>query len=124
MFSKSQRKCMVVSITEEVKKHIRECIQCKIYENQKVETLEMIPLMKGSWEMVGSDIFKLKGKKYILIVDYYSKYIKVSILDKGETSKTIIDKINILKTWNTGQFDFRQRKTVRIGRVQEICREI
>ena len=53
----------------------------------------MIPLPKGPWEMVGSDIFQLKGKKYILIVDYYSKYIEVSILDKGETSKTIIEKI-------------------------------
>ena len=80
-------------ITEEVKKHIIECIQCKIYENQKVETLEMIPLPKGPLKMVGSDIFQLKGKKYILIVDYYSKYIEVSILDKGETSKTIIEKI-------------------------------
>ena len=26
-------------------------------------------------------------------MDYYSKYIEVSILDKGETSKTIIEKI-------------------------------
>ena len=80
-------------IKEEVKKHIRECIQCNIYEYQKVETLEMIPLPKGHWEMVGSDICQLKRKKYILIVDYYSKYIEVSILDKGETSKTIIEKI-------------------------------
>ena len=79
-------------ITEEIKKTYK-CIQCNIYENQKVETLEMISLPKGPWEMVGSDIFQLKGKKYILIVDYYSKYIEVSILEKGETSKTIIEKI-------------------------------
>ena len=49
-------------ITEEVKKDIKECILFKIYDIQKVETLEMIPLQKGPWEMVGSDIFHLKGK--------------------------------------------------------------
>ena len=76
--------------------HIRECIQCKIYEIQKVETLEIIPLPKGPWEMVGSEMFQLKGKMYILIVDNYSLYIEVSILDKGETSKTIIEKIKTI----------------------------
>ena len=53
--ARSKQSVWCYGITEEVKKHIKECIQCKIY--QKVETLEMIPLPKGPWEMVGSDIF-------------------------------------------------------------------
>ena len=34
------------------------------------------------------------------------------------------DKINVLKIWNTGQVDFRQRKKIRIVRIHEMCREI
>ena len=80
-------------ITEYIKKYIGSCIQCKIYENQKVETLEIIQLPKGPWETVGSDIFLLKGIKYILVVDYYSKYIEIAILDKGKNARRIIEKL-------------------------------
>ena len=80
-------------ITEDINKYISSCIQCQIYENQEVETLEMIPLPKGPWETVGSDILLLKGIKYILVVDYYSKYIEIEILDKGENARRIIEKL-------------------------------
>ena len=53
----------------------------------------MLPLPKGPWETVGSDIFVLKGIKYILVVDYYSKYIEIAILDKGENARRIIEKL-------------------------------
>ena len=49
----------------------------------------MIPLPKGPWETVGSNTFF----KYIQVVDYYSKYIEIAILDKGENMRRIIEKL-------------------------------
>ena len=80
-------------ITEDIKAHAGLCIQCMIYENKKIETLEMIPIPKGPWEMLGTDIFQLSGKKYLLVVDYYSKYIELALLEKGENSGRIIEKL-------------------------------
>ena len=80
-------------ITEDIKAHVGSCIQCMIYENKKIETLEMIPIPKGPWEMLGTDIFQLSGKKYLLVVDYYSKYIELAFLEKGENSGRIIEKL-------------------------------
>ena len=66
--------------TEDIKAHVESCIECMIYENKKIETLEMIPIPKGPWEMLGTDIFQLSGKKYLLVVYYYSKYIELALL--------------------------------------------
>ena len=32
------------------------------------------------WMKIGLDLFTLKNKKYMLIVDYYSKYIEICML--------------------------------------------
>ena len=84
---------ITIGITEDIKAHVGSCIQCIIYENKKIKTLEMIPIPKGPWEMLGTDIFQLSGKKYLLVVDYYSKYIELALLEKGENSGRIIEKL-------------------------------
>ena len=39
--------------------------------------------------MVGSDLFDLKNKKYLLIVDYYSRYLDVDELSQTTSSSVI-----------------------------------
>lgn len=41
------------------------------------------------WQKLGSDLFEHKGKTYLLIVDYYSKYIETSLL-RDKTAGTVI----------------------------------
>ena len=45
---------------------------------------------KTSWQRVASDLFVLKGKSYLLVVDYFSRYPEVVKL-KATTSGSIID---------------------------------
>ena len=37
-------------------------IQCNIYE-KKIETIKMNPIPKKPWDMLGTDIFQIKGYK-------------------------------------------------------------
>ena len=43
--------------------------------------------------MLGTHIFQIKGNKYVLIVEYNSKYTELSLLEKGENSSRIIEKL-------------------------------
>ena len=42
------------------------------------------PLPQYAWEKVGVDLFNWKNKKFLMVVDYYSKYIEIA-----EMSKTV-----------------------------------
>ena len=46
------------------------------------------------WKKVATDLFFWKASTYLLIIDYYSKYIKISNLN-GQSSKIISHKINL-----------------------------
>ena len=41
------------------------------------------------WQKLGSDVFEHKGKPYLVVVDYYSKYIETSLM-RDKTAGTIV----------------------------------
>ena len=41
------------------------------------------------WKKVGSDILEHKGKSYLVVVDYYSKFIETSLL-RDKTAGTLV----------------------------------
>ena len=51
----------------------------------------MIPLAipDRPWQKLGSDIFEHKGKPYLVVVDYYSKFIETSLM-RDKTAGTIV----------------------------------
>ena len=53
------------------------------------EPMKIIPVPKKAWEIVGTDLYTFKDKKYLIIVDYYSRYIETMLL-KNELSETVI----------------------------------
>lgn len=58
------------------------------HKNQKEP---MIPhaIPDRPWQKLGSDVFEHKGKPYLVVVDYYSKYIETSLM-RDKTAGTIV----------------------------------
>ena len=61
-----------------ISKQINEMIQnSKTCQNFQIQSEPMIPstLPQRPWEKIGNDLFELKGKSYLLLIDYFSRYI-------------------------------------------------
>jgi len=46
------------------------------------------------WQRVGTDIFELDGKQYLILVDYYSNFFEVNQINRITSGNVII----VLKT--------------------------
>ncbi|MES9901692.1 MAG: RNase H-like domain-containing protein, partial [Sedimenticola sp.] len=72
------------------------CSSCCICNKYKVSNQKepLIPheVPKRAWEKVGMDIFEYKAKDYLLVVDYYSKFIEIRHLH-GKTAQSIISNV-------------------------------
>ena len=75
-------------------REIQDMIQgCRICLQHKVNTPEpLIPskFTERPWQEIGIDFFYSKGRDYFLIVDYFSRFIEVSAMQKSKKADEVI----------------------------------
>jgi len=79
-------------------KHIEDMVSCceKCLKYQRKQTKEPmqtqeIPILP--WQVAASDVLEHKNQNYLVVIDYYSKYI-VAMRLNGKTSSDIIRCLN------------------------------
>lgn len=85
------RECLFwKNMDQDIEKYVKGCLICNKYKssNQK-EPMVPHEIPKWPWEKVGTDIFELNNIYYLLVIDYFSKFVEISILNKI-TSKNVI----------------------------------
>ena len=77
-------------LSSDIENIVSNCSSCIKYSasNQK-ETLLPHSVPERPWEVVGSEIMTLKGRDYLVVVDYYSKYPELALLN-DKTAGTIV----------------------------------
>lgn len=81
-------------ITKQIVEMVRQCHVCAQEAQQQKEPLIKSALPDHPWQVVGTDLFELKGTHYLLVVDYFSRYPEVIKL----TSTTSVSIISLLKS--------------------------
>lgn len=73
---------------------VSSCEICLKHSNSNPK-MELMPheIISIPWYKVGSDIFEYKKKKYILVVDYFSKFIEVEMLPNGYSSTQVVTRL-------------------------------
>ena len=80
-------------MSAEIKQQVEACEICRTYEtSQQKETLMPHEVPSRPWEKVGTDIFELKNKSYLITVDYYSNFWEVDKLPDTK-ARTVILKL-------------------------------
>ena len=66
-------------ISSAVGEMLQKCQICVRVVEPTREPLLPSTLPDYQWQVVGSDLFELQGKHYLLVVDYFSRYPEVII---------------------------------------------
>ncbi|UYV66641.1 K02A2.6-like, partial [Cordylochernes scorpioides] len=77
-------------ISQEIGELVRNCPNCIEERSNPQQPLIVSDLSSRPWEKVGIDHFYLKGKYYLLIADYYSRFPELALLEYQTTHSTII----------------------------------
>ena len=73
---------------------INQCLICCKTRFQSVEPLMSSPFPDYPWQRVASDIFEWNKQQYLLVVDYYPRFVEIAKL----STATSHDVINHLKS--------------------------
>ena len=76
-------------ISSQIEDMVRKCNTCAIHRPERKEPLLPSSFPDRPWSKVGMDLFELKGKTYITIVDYYSRWIELRLLERQTCAHTI-----------------------------------
>jgi len=64
-------------ISNDISQKVTNCYTCMVNENQKREPLISTPFPNLPWSVVGCDFCKVKNQMYLVVQDYYSRYLDV-----------------------------------------------
>ena len=68
---------------------VEQCSICEMHRSVPPEPLNPTPTPEFAWQRVGSDLFDWQGENYLLLVDYYSRWIEVAHLTKITSAAVI-----------------------------------
>jgi len=81
------------SMTAEIRQFVEACDTCaSIQPRQPKQPLFLHDVPKRPWQKVGTDIFTIKGRNYLVTVDYFSQFFEVDYL-QDTLSETVIHKL-------------------------------
>ncbi|XP_033098534.1 uncharacterized protein K02A2.6-like, partial [Anneissia japonica] len=79
-------------LSRQIEDIVNSCYMCAENKNVQREPLMQTPIPVRPWKIVATDLFHLKGNTYLLIVDYYSRFVEVKLLTTT-TSDVIVEKM-------------------------------
>ena len=67
---------------QQIAEMVKSCVSCRKLSNVVKEPLVRSNFSRRPWERIGSDLFFLNNRWYLLVVDYFSRYIEVELLSE------------------------------------------
>ncbi|MCG8045736.1 MAG: RNase H-like domain-containing protein, partial [Candidatus Thiodiazotropha endolucinida] len=88
------------SISKDIEYKVQNCNFCQTHRpTQQKEPLKTSDLPSGPWVKIAADLCEINNKQYLVVTDYYSRYVEIACLKKI-TSLAVIEKLKIMfSTW-------------------------
>lgn len=76
-------------ISNDIESYIKECRICCQTQQPKFEPMIVSELPSFPWQKIGTDLFMWKQKTYLLVIDYYSRFIEIAKLASMTSNEVI-----------------------------------
>ena len=83
------------NIISEVKDKVASCYVCARFQTNRAEPLIPGQFPERPWEKIGVDLFYFDNKNYLVVVDYFSRFIEMCLLT-STTSESVINHLKSL----------------------------
>ena len=82
-------------LSKQLHAKVEKCDTCSKYRRQAPEPLLPSPTPEGPWTKLGADLFHLDNSTYLLVFDYFSRFIEIAKLT-STTSSAVVER---MKSW-------------------------
>ena len=97
-------------MSREIHDTVAKCSICLTHRhNNQKEPMIPHAIPDRPWQKLGSDVFEHKGKPYLVVVDYYSKFIETCLMH-DKTTGTIVTHIKSIFASRSQSFAFGVQK--------------
>lgn len=76
-------------LSNDIKEMVMDSDLCIKYSKLKHQPLRNTELPQGPCQVTVSDLMTFVGKDYLVLVDYYSRWVEIALME-GETSREIV----------------------------------
>ena len=80
-------------VGSDIAKYVTDCDVCTKHSVIKHQPLSLTPLPSGPWEEVATDVFEFTGRLYLVIVDYYTRWIE-AVPISAQTSGVVVSALS------------------------------
>ena len=77
-------------LSKSIEDMISNCVTCAKHRPEQREPLMPASFPSRPWERLGADLFEYRGKIYLIVIDYYSRWIEIKSLPSVQTSAAVI----------------------------------
>ena len=89
-------------INEEIEDFISKSSVCLQHSNRhQKEPLILHDISSSAWDKVGADLFHCLGQDYLIVVDYFSNFPEVCLLQDTQSATIIKHEISVCSTRNS-----------------------
>ena len=108
-------------ISKHLEEKVKNCLECSKNQMQGAEPMMPTPLPELPWQKVGTDLFQWKKSHYLLIVDYYSRYIEISKLSQLTADAIVTHTKSIFARHGIPEEVYSDNRPVLFRGLQTVC---